>query len=234
MDIGLAVIVFVGRILFGTVRKDAFVKTILCFGDSNTFGANPANGTRYDRHTRWPGVLRDQLGPDYEVIEEGLGGRTTVMDDPMSPGRNGQEYLVPCLGSHQPIDLVIIMLGTNDLQARYGLAAYDIARGMEVLANVVRTSWAGPGGKAPRTLLVSPPPVLPMVEGFEPMAGAHVKSTKLATCYQFVARQTGSLFFDAGSVMVSSPIDGVHFDATEHGKLGVAMAEKVREFFAAG
>ncbi|MCC7409055.1 MAG: SGNH/GDSL hydrolase family protein [Phycisphaeraceae bacterium] len=210
------------------------MKTILCFGDSNTFGANPADGSRYDRHTRWPGVMRDQLGLDYEVIEEGLGGRTTVIDDPMSPCRNGKDYLIPCLASHQPINLVIIMLGTNDLQARYGLAAFDIARGMEVLANAVRASGAGPGGKAPRTLLVSPPSVLPMVEGFEPMAGAHIKSTKLAMCYQFVARQTGSLFFDAGLVMVSSPVDGVHFDAPEHGKLGMAMAEKVREIFAAG
>jgi lysophospholipase L1-like esterase len=101
----------------------AVVKTILCYGDSNTWGCIPLTGPqpprRYGPARRWPGVLRRELGDGYWIVEEGLNGRTTVWDDPLEPFRSGKELLVPCLMTHEPIDLVIVMLGTNDLRSRY-------------------------------------------------------------------------------------------------------------------
>ncbi len=91
------------------------MKTIVCFGDSNTWGFAPISKARYDRDTRWPGVLRNALGGGYLVIEEGQNGRTTVWDDPIEANKNGATYLLPCLESHKPLDLLIIKLGTNDL-----------------------------------------------------------------------------------------------------------------------
>ena len=92
------------------------MKTILCYGDSNTYGYDPSNGFRYPKNVRWTGVLADLLGPEFTVIEEGCNGRTTVFDDPLEGWKNGLDYLKPCLNSHKPIDLVILMLGSNDLK----------------------------------------------------------------------------------------------------------------------
>ena len=97
------------------------MRRILCFGDSNTWGYDPATGERFDEQTRWTGVLQAALGGDYTVIEEGLNGRTTVWDDPIEGHKNGHEYLVPCLETHRPLDLVVLMLGTNDLKRRFSL-----------------------------------------------------------------------------------------------------------------
>lgn len=210
--------------------------TILCYGDSNTHGHNPM-GPRYDRHTRWAGVMRDTLtawtaergGDEYWVVEEGLGGRTTVWDDPIEEHRNGRTYLPGCLMSHKPIDLVIIMLGTNDLKTRFGLSSAEIAMGAGVLAGVVKASGCGPGGAAPRCLLVAPPPVTAKTDMYEWMADAGPRSRLFASHYRNVASACGVDYFDAGSVMRSSEIDGFHFEAEEHTKLGRALAQKVRE-----
>ena len=135
------------------------MKTVLCFGDSNTWGYDPLTRERFDRDTRWPGVLRNELGEGYLVLEEGLNGRTTVWDDPIDgTHKNGSRYLLPCLESHAPLDLVVIMLGTNDLKRRFGVPAEDIARGAARLVGIVRQSMCGPRGDAPQVLLVAPPP----------------------------------------------------------------------------
>ena len=102
-------------------------KNILCFGDSNTWGFPPDCGARYDRETRWPGVLQQQLGEDYYVIEEGLPGRNTVWDDPVEGGKNGLKQLVPLIHSHMPLDLLIIMLGTTDFKNRFSVSPRDIS-----------------------------------------------------------------------------------------------------------
>ena len=104
------------------------MKEVLCYGDSNTWGYNPKTKQRYDRNTRWPCVLQRELGEEFLVIPEGQNGRTTVWDDPVEGQKNGMTYLLPCLESHKPLDLVIITLGTNDLKHRFSVTAYDIAR----------------------------------------------------------------------------------------------------------
>jgi lysophospholipase L1-like esterase len=107
------------------------MKVILCYGDSNTWGYDPHTQERFSSRVRWTGVLARQLGEEYHMIEEGLSGRTTVWDDPVEGlHKNGKNYLLPCLESHQPIDLVILMLGTNDLKMRFSVPAADIGRGI--------------------------------------------------------------------------------------------------------
>jgi len=205
------------------------MKTVLCFGDSNTWGYDPATGTRFPRDVRWTGVLRQALGQDYLVIEEGLNGRTTVWDDPIEgEWKNGKKYLVPCLESHAPLDLVVLMLGTNDLKLRYSVSPYDICGGVEVLVKIIRASQAGTDLQAPAILIVAPPPVGRLTNYAEMFDGAVPKSRRLAEHYRELAGAYGCTFLDAGQVIVSSDLDGIHFETAEHAKLGRAIAEQVR------
>jgi lysophospholipase L1-like esterase len=207
------------------------MKTILCYGDSNTWGYNPSTKERYGRDERWAGVLRNELGAEYLVIEEGLNGRTTVWDDPIEGYKNGKEYLIPCLETHKPIDLVIIMLGTNDLKKRFSLTAYDIANGAGVLIEIVQKSAAGPGDKAPEVLLLAPPPVAELTEFADMFEDSEEKSKKFSQQYRRVAQELGCELLDTAEVIVSSPVDGIHFEVEEHRKLGKAVAARVREIF---
>ena len=125
------------------------MKTILCFGDSNTWGYNPENRQRFGPDERWTVILRNSLGEDYRVIEEGLNGRTTLWDDPIEGFKNGLDYLMPCLESHRPFDLITIMLGTKDLKCRFSVSAFDIAESVGVLVRQVQQSQAGPQENAP-------------------------------------------------------------------------------------
>jgi lysophospholipase L1-like esterase len=204
--------------------------TVLCFGDSNTWGSNPASGRRLPEATRWPGVLRRQL-PGVAVIEEGLRGRTTLLDDPFEPGRNGEAYLVPCLASHAPLDLVVLMLGTNDVKGIFPLDAAGIAAGVARLVDLVQRSQAGPDDRAPAVLLVAPPPVTPPrpvqeVWGFSAISVERARG--LARLYQAAAESRGCAFLDAGAIVAVSPLDGVHLDAAAHERLGMEIAAKVR------
>ncbi len=205
------------------------MKTILCYGDSNTWGYNAATKSRFSRDERWPGVFRQELGDGYLVIEEGLNGRTTVWDDPIEGYKNGKEYLIPCLETHKPLDLVVIMLGTNDLKKRFSLSAYDIAEGAGVLAHLVQRSYAGPNEGAPQVLLIAPPPVARLSDYAEMFEGCEAKSRKLGEQYRRVADEYGCHFLNAGSIIVSTELDGIHLDLSEHHKLGRAVAGQVRE-----
>jgi lysophospholipase L1-like esterase len=205
------------------------VKTILCYGDSNTWGYRPATKDRYSRAERWVGVLQHELGTGYEVIAEGLNGRTTVWDDPIEGYKNGKEQLIPILTSHKPIDLVTIMLGTNDLKKRFSLSAFDIAEGAGVLVDIVRKSDCGPEGHPPQVLLMAPPPVAKLTEFAEMFEGAEAKSRKFSEHYRLVAQEYGCEFLDTGEVIVSSDLDGIHLDIGEHQKLGLAVATRVRQ-----
>jgi lysophospholipase L1-like esterase len=206
------------------------MKTILCYGDSNTWGYDPITKERLKPDERWTGVRADELGAGYHVIEEGLCGRTTVWDDPVEGGhKNGKIYLLPCLESHQPIDLVILMLGTNDLKTRFSVPACDIAAGVGVLVEVIQDSLAGAGEKAPQILLLAPPPVGRLSEFAEMFTGADEKSHKFAPYYEIVAGAYGCGFLDAGKIITSSDLDGIHYAADQHLKLGKAVAQCVTE-----
>ena len=204
------------------------MKTVLCYGGSNTWGYDPRTQGRYPRDVRWPGVLRRELGEGYLVIEEGLNGRTTVWDDPIEGYKNGKSYLIPCLETHKPIDLVAIMLGTNDLKMRFSVPAVDIANGAGVLVDVVQNSAAGPGGGPPQVLLLAPPPVARLTDFAEMFEGAERKSARFAAHYRRVAEERGGAFLDTADVIVSSDLDGIHLEESEHAKLGRAVAREVK------
>jgi len=205
------------------------MKTILCYGDSNTWGYDPVTQDRFPLERRWPGVLAQELGAGYRVIEEGLGGRTTVWDDPIEGYKNGREYLIPCLETHKPIDLITILLGTNDLKKRFSVSAYDVAASAGVLIDVVQKSAAGIGGRAPEILLMAPPPFSRLSEFAEMFEGGVEKSRKFSEHYKRIAEQFKCHFMDTGQVIVSSDLDGIHFEADQHCKLGQAVAGRVRE-----
>lgn len=204
------------------------MKTVLCYGDSNTWGYDPVSQTRFPRATRWTGVLRNTLGDDYLIIEEGLNGRTTVWDDPIELDKNGATYLRPCIQTHKPMDLVIIMLGTNDLKTRFSLNAYDIAAGAGVLVDIVQKSNTGIDASAPEVLLIAPPPTVhyPNTEIF---VGAPEKSSGFSKQYRKVANEKKCHFLDAGEHVESSPVDGIHLEAQMHERLGLAVADKIKK-----
>jgi lysophospholipase L1-like esterase len=206
------------------------MKRILCYGDSNTWGYDPLTQTRFDDQTRWTRVLAASLGAGYEIIEEGLNGRTTVWDDPiegeLASDKNGRTYLGPCLQTHAPLDGVILMLGTNDLKRRFGLPASDIALGVKALVGVIQRSRSGRGNGAPPVLLLAPPPLAPLTPEMALAAmfeGGEIKSREFAALYARVAQEMGCAFLDTSAVIRSSPLDGIHFEAAEHAKLGKGL-----------
>ena len=204
------------------------MKTILCYGDSNTWGYIPGSAERYAPEIRWPGVMCKHLGEKFTVIEEGLNGRTTVWDDPFKPGRNGFSLLIPTLDSHRPTDLVVLMLGTNDLKHYHGVYATDAARGVNLIVETILNSATGPAGDAPEVLVVAPPKIADLSDMMaSQFRDAPAKSEEFATAYAELTKQHGCGFMDAASLIDPSPKDGVHLDADEHRKLGAAIGERV-------
>lgn len=208
-------------------------RVVLCYGDSNTHGTAPmaelADLGRHGPAERWPGVLAAALGQGWQVIAEGLPGRTTVYPDPVAGvHKNGIAVLPAVLESHRPIDVVVLMLGTNDLKQRFQAPPVEIAVSVERLVIAVKQSFCGPGEGAPALLLVAPPPILEAGCLAEIFAGGAAKSARLAGLLRAVAARQGVGFLDAGEVVASSPLDGVHFDAAEHDRLGRAVAAALK------
>lgn len=216
------------------------MKTVLCFGDSNTWGFDPASITepysrRHPLAVRWTGVLAAGLGDGFRIIEEGQNGRTTVHDDPLFPGRRGRDYLMPCLESHRPIDLVILMLGTNDLKATFNVSAGEIAVGAGQLARMILASESGPGNRAPQLLLVCPPRIgdlshLPDLAA--KLGDARERSLQLPAHYRALATSLGCAYLNSQEVVETSALDGIHLDAEAHRRLGGALLEPVRRLLA--
>jgi len=171
--------------------------------------------------------MRRELGGDFLVIEEGLNGRTTVWDDPLVPGRNGKEYLIPCLNSHRPLDFVVLFLGTNDLKKRFSASAQDIAQGVGVLAGIVGSSAAGPRGGSPVTLILAPPPLGKLTGYAETFENGMGTSARLGTRIREIALELSCEFLDTSELIVTSDIDGVHFDPAAHEVLGCAVARRI-------
>lgn len=207
------------------------MKTILCYGDSNTWGYIPGTGKRYPAQVRWPGVLKSALDAGYNIIEEGLSGRTTVFDDPLEPFKNGMEYLVPCLESHSPLDLVVLMLGSNDLKSRFSAPALNVAMGAGVLVDIILKSASGHDGEQPGVLLVAPPPISP-VPGSEidvDFEDGVKKSHSLAEYYHGISQEYNCGFLDSSQLISPSPVDGLHLEPEAHEELGLAVAGCIRE-----
>jgi lysophospholipase L1-like esterase len=204
------------------------MKTVLCYGDSLTWGFNPVDGSRFPFEQRWPGVLQAALGDTYRVIEEGLCGRTAATDSWVLPNRDGRAMLAPLLETHAPLDWVVILLGTNDVAPSYHLTPQQIAFGCATLIWTVQKGFAGPAGAAPQILLVAPHP-LGIVKGMMALffVGAEESSRQLAQNYEVIATACGVAFLDAGKFVTASDADGVHLDADGQRKLGGAIARAI-------
>jgi lysophospholipase L1-like esterase len=212
-------------------------RRLLAFGDSLTWGWVPVEPlvptSRYPFRERWTGALAEALGEGYEIVEEGLSGRTTTADDPTDPRLNGAAYLPSALATHLPLDLVMILLGTNDTKAYFNRSAFDIAVGASTLLVSVLQSAGGVGTAypAPPTLLIAPPPLGGINDPWfaEMWRGGAEKSRELGRLCRAVADTYGAGFLDAGEVITTDGVDGVHFTADANRALGQAVAGKVRE-----
>jgi lysophospholipase L1-like esterase len=210
-------------------------KTILAFGDSLTYGANPQpDGARHAYEDRWPTALERGLGGAARVIAEGLGGRTTVHDDFFTDAdRNGARLLPTLLASHGPLDLVVIMLGTNDLKPFLGRTAFEASKGIGRLIQIVRAHAAAESITVPKIIVVAPPHLCPtddqeMAEHFA-LDVAIAESKRFAGWYRRRAEEYGAGFFDASTVAVPDPADGVHLDAKNTRAIGEGLVPIVRQ-----
>lgn len=211
--------------------------SVVCYGDSNTWGCLPMTddvARRLPPDARWPGVLARVLGGDVHVHEAGLPGRTTVLDDPLAPHRNGAAQLVPTLLTHAPVDVLVLALGTNDLKYRFALRASDVAAGLTTLIRLAQTADCGPApGIPPQILVVAPPPLRPTGVFHEMFAGAEAESSALGDRCREVAEALSCGFLDAGAHVAVSAVDGVHLDAAAHAALGAAVATVLTAMLAA-
>jgi lysophospholipase L1-like esterase len=214
------------------------VKTILCYGDSNTWGYDPKTQSRHDHKTRWPMALENLLNkdappdePEWWVVEEGLSGRTSCREDPIEGDRNGLRQLLPILESHRPIDLVAVMLGTNDLKPRFNPSPFDIAHGVQNVAVAIQKSDFGPDNTAPKVLIICPPAAADS-PALKHIFGDCVElSKKLPHFYRALSAECGAAFLDAGKYIKSSPIDGIHLEPEAQRLLAEAVYESVKNLF---
>lgn len=203
---------------------------ILCYGDSNTWGYIPGSGFRFSTNVRWPGVLQVRLGRKAIVFDEGLCGRTTIREDPTSPGRNGHRTLMPILKHYAPLDLIVLNLGTNDLKARFDQSALSIAKGAKQLCQKVQASDTGRTGVAPEILLVAPPPITKLTSAIRgDFEGATRKSKMLAKHFSEIARQLNIHFLDAAEFITPSITDPIHWDGSAHQIIGQIVADRVKQ-----
>ncbi|GAA0076482.1 SGNH/GDSL hydrolase family protein [Clostridium sp. CTA-5] len=213
------------------------MKHILCYGDSNTYGFNPENNGRYDYDKRWTGVMQNILGNKYRVIEEGLNSRTTVLDDPYYDDiKNGKTYFPACIKSHYPLDLIIIMLGTNDLKEKFHVPACDVAKGAAILTKMALdiTAEKSLSNIPSKVLLVSP---IHIGEGINTSQSgeefgymrSYELSRNLAKNYEIVAKELKVEFIDASLITKASEIDSLHLSEEGHKLLGEALAKRCIE-----
>lgn len=215
-------------------KGDSMVRTIVCYGDSNTHGYCGGGTARFDETKRWPCLLQELLGSDFRIYEEGLSGRTTVLDDPLCEGLNGLTMLFPCLMTHEPLDLLILMLGTNDLKERFHMTAGNIAKGVEVLVQKAKqmSVWR----EMPHILVVAPAPVgeeYRLTAVAEEMGrGCAEKSRRLSGFLEETAGQNACGFLDAGRIegLQMQTEDYMHLDERSHRLLAKALAEYIDEW----
>lgn len=205
-------------------------KRIVCYGDSNTWGYDAVTDGRFPEEVRWTGKLQELLGEEYCIIEEGLCGRTTVFEDPLNEGLNGLTYLYPCLMSHGPLDLLVIMLGTNDSKERFSATPKNIADGMKRLvkkAKKAEDAWRN----EPQILVVAPAPIEAPCEQSKvagEMGKCVERSQGLAAELELCAELLGCDFLDAAPYVTMNTIDYMHLDRESHNRFAHKLAEIIR------
>jgi lysophospholipase L1-like esterase len=205
------------------VNPDAI--RILCYGDSNIWGDPGLGRPRFKSNIRWPGKLQELLGNEYEIIEEGLCGRTTDIDDPKKDGRNGKAYLRPCLETHKPIDFFVLLLGTNDFKTRFNKSAEDVAQSIKNLTEIVKNSESGRDGQGPKIILLSPP----LLEEESEMSAVDYKdgpnkTRQLGPLLEKLAEEKDYQFINLAN-HVKAGEDGGHLTAEGHLKVAQLLSE---------
>ncbi len=214
-------------------------KHIVCLGDSNTYGycADPSDttdgaGKRFNEQERWPCLLQQGLGQNYLVLEEGLPGRTTVFRDPLHEGLSALDYLCPCLETHKPVSLLIVMLGTNDTKERFSADSPCIAAGLERLLRKAQTidCWETPD--QPNILVIAPVPIGPELENLNLRGdmgrGFCAKSRELPELFQQVAQRLGAHYLDASQVGAEyNRVDYMHLTKKAHHTLANALIQRI-------
>lgn len=210
-------------------------KYIMCYGDSNTYGYNPHTGFRFEENIRWTGRLAQLLGTEYKIIEEGLNGRTTCVTPPEEIFKNGMYCVEPCVRTHMPLDLMVIMLGSNDMKKTFGQTEEMIGTHMRQMIHKAKevSAYKDMNGKPVRILLVSPIYITkdiltgPFRDGFDEKSIA--VSEGLADVYERIAEEEGCDFLNAALFAAPGHLDGLHLEEEGHEQLALAMAEKIRE-----
>lgn len=202
---------------------------ILCYGDSNTFGFNAEDGSRFPAESRWPAVMAQRLGTGARVIEEGYNGRTILDVNPFDELLNGTEHFPFCIENHNPLDLIIVYLGINDLFLTSNMEVRRVAESLGSLISIAGERSRNREGDPARVLIIAPPPVNPAMTYADYYAREIENSLQFSAEYERVAKVYGCLFIDAGSVIQAMESDGVHLDAKNHRKLGVHVASYVRD-----
>ncbi|NQZ28664.1 MAG: SGNH/GDSL hydrolase family protein [Colwellia sp.] len=218
------------------------MKVVLCYGDSNTYGYVPGTGARYPFEKRWTGVLQKQLGCDVRVIEQGLSGRTTIVDDPARADKNGATFLPQCLESHSPVDVLVLMLGTNDILQQSSATVQDASRGVSKLIDLMTATCLRLDLPVPQVLLVAPPLLSEQkteerveqrtensAENKLTSSIQAVKTHDFSEQYRAIANEQQCAFLDAAQLVSASNIDGIHLDEDAHQKLGVEIARMADE-----
>ena len=209
------------------------MKSVVCFGDSNTYGHDPVTMDRLPDSVRWTCLLQKLLGNEFKVIEEGLNGRTTVFDDPNDDWKNGVDYIKGILCTHRPVDYLVIMLGTNDMKTVYNASLEAIADGLNEIVQRAEKVMDLKQGYVPKILIVSPPEIStdiltgPFADSFNEVSID--KSKRLADYYKKVADKHGCGFLDAKQYIRPSVEDGLHLDPNGHKGLAKAIADAIKE-----
>jgi len=209
------------------------MKQILVYADSLSWGIVPGTRRRLPFDARWPGVMENTLhawGVAARVFENCLNGRKTAWDDPFKPGRNGVVGLEQVIEMHSPLDLVIVMLGTNDFQVVHAHTVWHSAQGIGALIEAVRRAPQEPGMPVPPVLIVIPPAIrVPDGPVMPKFLGSEDRCAGLTDAYRDIAQSHGCMVFDAGTVTTTSRRDGIHLDADQHVVLGKAIAGVVQD-----
>lgn len=207
-------------------------RRVVCFGDSNTWGFNAKTSERFPEDIRWTSLLAELLGGEFQVIEEGLSGRTSVLDDPLFEGLNGYTYIHPCLMSHMPLELVIIMLGTNDTKERFHLTSYNIAQGIVRLSLKAKNTPAGLDGTCPKVLVIVPPPIDKRYINTEVNKSmgreCDMKSEDLSKHLIELLELQGTEFLDTKGLVEMNKVDFMHLDEEGHKQLSQLVFRKIK------
>ncbi|MBE5874575.1 MAG: hypothetical protein E7287_09260 [Lachnospiraceae bacterium] len=207
------------------------MKRIVCYGDSNTWGYDGESCQRFGDTERWTGLLQELLGTEYKIIEEGLNSRTTVFEDPLAPGKNGLLYLTPMVCSQLPFDLLILMLGTNDLKRMYHVGSFEVAEGIDRLLRTFQNVMLEKTGSVGKVLLLSPIAIEPAANG-EYMYGFDEHSKEeagtLGAALEQVAVMYGCEFADMAKVTAPGKADGIHLDSDGHRAVTEFLAKRIK------